>query len=218
MLRSVTKCPHRTPPKLGYCEWHADAERREKQGQSQIQCPVCKLWVWEVFYTRAYRSKLRRLNRLNMSDCSVDDNYVLPYDFLDVEHATERPPVPVPFVDGDYVLRIVDVELHERRDGTGRILYRSVVEEGPKGTGDVYIDRPVLESISLQYNSAPWHLQLAQACFGVAGAKQRLARTEGRLAPRTLVGRRYRAKIAIREGYTVVIDRKPVNPDGSPYR
>lgn len=39
-------CAHHRPDTLDYLTFHADAERREKLGQKQIQCPDCKRWFW----------------------------------------------------------------------------------------------------------------------------------------------------------------------------
>ena len=45
-------CKHREDPLsdgtgLNYVAWHADAERRRKQGRDkQWRCPVCKRWIW----------------------------------------------------------------------------------------------------------------------------------------------------------------------------
>ncbi len=43
------KCQH-TKENLGYLNWHYDAERRQKKGEEQKKCPVCKLWIWESHY------------------------------------------------------------------------------------------------------------------------------------------------------------------------
>ena len=34
------------PHNLGYMEWHADADRRQKRGETQRLCPECDLWRW----------------------------------------------------------------------------------------------------------------------------------------------------------------------------
>jgi hypothetical protein len=33
-------------PSIGYMQWHAEAERRSKAGERQVQCPKCKLWTF----------------------------------------------------------------------------------------------------------------------------------------------------------------------------
>jgi hypothetical protein len=48
---------HRPEPKLGYREWHADADRRIKRGQKQRRCPACKLWVWNCFFHKRKRKR-----------------------------------------------------------------------------------------------------------------------------------------------------------------
>ncbi len=44
-------CKHKTQ-NLPYLPWHRDAERRQKAGENQIQCPACGLWIWESLYRR----------------------------------------------------------------------------------------------------------------------------------------------------------------------
>jgi hypothetical protein len=39
-------CEYHNPDWLDYLTFFADAERREKLGQRQIQCPDCKRWFW----------------------------------------------------------------------------------------------------------------------------------------------------------------------------
>lgn len=44
------RCSEHKQSKLGYLQWHDDAERRTKAGQKQKQCPKCSLWLWEDEY------------------------------------------------------------------------------------------------------------------------------------------------------------------------
>ena len=46
----MTNCNHTTSKKLGYIDDYHDAEKRQKKGEKQIQCPVCKLWIRESEY------------------------------------------------------------------------------------------------------------------------------------------------------------------------
>lgn len=43
-------CSEHKPSKLGYLQWHDDAELRTKAGQKQKQCPNCSLWFWDDEY------------------------------------------------------------------------------------------------------------------------------------------------------------------------
>ena len=39
-------CAHHIKRELGYLQWHADANRRAKRGESQTQCRTCGRWLW----------------------------------------------------------------------------------------------------------------------------------------------------------------------------
>lgn len=41
------KCETHRPHNLGWLEWDADSEKRQKAGQRQKQCPVCKYWFYK---------------------------------------------------------------------------------------------------------------------------------------------------------------------------
>lgn len=43
-------CREHKHKKLGYLQWFADAERRDKAGQKQKQCPKCLYWFWKDEY------------------------------------------------------------------------------------------------------------------------------------------------------------------------
>jgi hypothetical protein len=40
------KCNHKQN-KLGYIQWNEWAENKIKKGETQRQCPLCKLWLFE---------------------------------------------------------------------------------------------------------------------------------------------------------------------------
>lgn len=39
-------CEYHKPDAIDYLTFFRDAERREKLGQKQTQCPDCKRWFW----------------------------------------------------------------------------------------------------------------------------------------------------------------------------
>ena len=41
----MNKCAHK-PHALPYLPAHGDAERRMEDGEAQVKCPVCQLWIW----------------------------------------------------------------------------------------------------------------------------------------------------------------------------
>jgi hypothetical protein len=38
---------HKQLLNLSYIRFFEDAERREKKGMKQEQCPICKRWLWK---------------------------------------------------------------------------------------------------------------------------------------------------------------------------
>ncbi len=45
MAKLIKRCAHHAP-KLGYLQAHFDADERIANGEEQIQCPLCKLYLW----------------------------------------------------------------------------------------------------------------------------------------------------------------------------
>lgn len=41
------KCKRHKPDKLSYLQAFADADRRLKNKERQIQCNICKFWFWQ---------------------------------------------------------------------------------------------------------------------------------------------------------------------------
>lgn len=39
-------CSWHTIKKLGYTDWHADAERRAANGEKQVKCKTCGYYIW----------------------------------------------------------------------------------------------------------------------------------------------------------------------------
>jgi hypothetical protein len=46
MMTRSDACGCKDDDHLGYCAWHADAERRHKAGQKQVWCSICGKWRW----------------------------------------------------------------------------------------------------------------------------------------------------------------------------
>ncbi len=47
---TASGCPHATPPKLGYIEFHQDAEDRVARGERQHYCASCGKFIWAGFW------------------------------------------------------------------------------------------------------------------------------------------------------------------------
>lgn len=50
MKREETvRCSDHKPKKeLSYIAFFEDCEKRKKKGEEQIQCGICRLWIWET--------------------------------------------------------------------------------------------------------------------------------------------------------------------------
>jgi len=57
------KCPWHKTDNLGYLQWFADAEKRQKKGQQQKQCPDCGYWFWPDMFGKKPKTLRQHINR-----------------------------------------------------------------------------------------------------------------------------------------------------------